>query len=390
MYAEASVLAEVPDVSTVPRTAILHHGESTYTYVEVGSGAYAMRPVKLGRQGDGLYELLGGLDEGDRVVTSGNVLIDAQAQFIQPTAHDPGQIDEIARLANFEMQGHVSEMTMEAKNTLAATQTSATMAGADPMTKVQQEVLHDFLNIANDVSAALASDNLKDLHQAVPRLNEITTPLTAAFGMSHPWHVAIQGIAAAAMGSEWQDLESARTAFLPFSTRVVEFVQLIKAERSDFRSLKVYHCPMAPKPGLWFQAQGPLRNPFYGAKMLTCGEEVRGAGQASAVAMNPEPPAPKPASAVQPIDSPKAILTANTRHPEAKERMIRTFALGIEEQHRLAKKLSTGFKASSELAMGAPNSANHEAMAMVNAGSAMPTAIEGQNQSNSVSRATIR
>jgi hypothetical protein len=31
---------------------------------------------------------------------------------------------------------------------------------------------------------------------------------------------------------------------------------------------------MAPKPGLWMQAEGPLRNPFYGAKMLKCGKEV--------------------------------------------------------------------------------------------------------------------
>ena len=46
--------------------------------------------------------------------------------------------------------------------------------------------------------------------------------------------------------------------------------------------MKIYHCPMAPKPGLWMQVNGPLANPFYGKKMLKCGEEVECEGVASA------------------------------------------------------------------------------------------------------------
>jgi hypothetical protein len=35
---------------------------------------------------------------------------------------------------------------------------------------------------------------------------------------------------------------------------------------------------MFPRPGkdaLWIQAEGPLRNPFYGSEMLECGTEVK-------------------------------------------------------------------------------------------------------------------
>src|SRR5664279_297677 len=94
MYAEGRVRAQVPEAVAVPRAAILFPGEATYAYVERGDGAYERRRVKLGRQGDELWEVLQGLTEGERVVTSGNVLMDAQAQFNQPArAGEPAAED---------------------------------------------------------------------------------------------------------------------------------------------------------------------------------------------------------------------------------------------------------------------------------------------------------
>ena len=48
-------------------------------YVDQGSGHYAPRPVQLGRIGDKLAEVLGGLKAGEKVVTTGNILIDSEA-----------------------------------------------------------------------------------------------------------------------------------------------------------------------------------------------------------------------------------------------------------------------------------------------------------------------
>ena len=83
MYAEGRLRAAIPNVLTVPRSAILFPGGSAYAYVDIGEGAYERRRVRLGREGDTCWEVLQGLEEGDRVVTSGNVLIDAQTQFDQ-------------------------------------------------------------------------------------------------------------------------------------------------------------------------------------------------------------------------------------------------------------------------------------------------------------------
>ena len=72
---------EAPEVLTVARTAVLWPGKTPCVYVEKQPGVYEQRSVKLGRKGDEDWEVLDGLKEGERVVTSGNMLIDGQAQL---------------------------------------------------------------------------------------------------------------------------------------------------------------------------------------------------------------------------------------------------------------------------------------------------------------------
>ena len=89
LYADASVQVEIPEVLTVPRSAVLSPGATPVVYVDKGGGAYEQRKVRLGRAGDDDYEVLDGLSTGEQVVTQGNMLIDAQAQ-LNASANDSG------------------------------------------------------------------------------------------------------------------------------------------------------------------------------------------------------------------------------------------------------------------------------------------------------------
>ena len=97
LYAEGTVELDAPDVLAVPRTAVLWPGNDPRVYVEQQPGAYQQRRVILGRPGDDFWEVLEGLKEGERVVTSGNMLVDGQAQLLNvsaprdesPPLHDP-------------------------------------------------------------------------------------------------------------------------------------------------------------------------------------------------------------------------------------------------------------------------------------------------------------
>jgi RND family efflux transporter MFP subunit len=80
---EASVPATQPSnalgkVLAVPRSAVIQTGERSIVYVETAKGIYDMRGVTLGPASDELYPVLEGLNDGDRVVTNGAFLVDAE------------------------------------------------------------------------------------------------------------------------------------------------------------------------------------------------------------------------------------------------------------------------------------------------------------------------
>ena len=287
-YAEGRVRTEIPDVLAVPRTAILFPGGAAYAYVSSENGAYERRRVKLGRQGDGLWEVLGGLEEGERVVTSGNVLIDAQAQFNQGSKPGDMAAEDVAAV---EPEAMPVVVGVAVSHATAAISPQAMAAPSGTLKPSQQKALTEFLAVADGISRALAADSLDQLKTHTGALPGVVASLNKEIGDDHPWHALLKRIQGTSSWPAPADLAAARKTFLPFSTNVVELVQLVRGKEAAFRSLKVFYCPMAPKPGLWFQAKGPLRNPYYGADMLTCGEEVRLVVAAPGVALPKAPEA---------------------------------------------------------------------------------------------------
>jgi len=81
LHAEAHLVAETEPTLTIPRSAVISRGIGPMVYVDIGGGHYAPRAIELGRIGDEFAEVLAGLKEGEKVVTTGNVLIDSEAQL---------------------------------------------------------------------------------------------------------------------------------------------------------------------------------------------------------------------------------------------------------------------------------------------------------------------
>ena len=66
---------------TVPTLAVLRTGHRDLVIVDLGEGRFSPRPVVLGHQGRTHVEILEGLEEGERVVTSAQFLIDSEASL---------------------------------------------------------------------------------------------------------------------------------------------------------------------------------------------------------------------------------------------------------------------------------------------------------------------
>ena len=83
MFADVRLSTELaPSAVLVPDSAVLRSGERNTVFVALPGGAFAPREVKLGaRTDDYRYEVLSGLAEGERVVISGQFMLDSESQL---------------------------------------------------------------------------------------------------------------------------------------------------------------------------------------------------------------------------------------------------------------------------------------------------------------------
>ena len=80
MYVDVELTLDMGEGLTVPVPAVLPTGKHNIVFVDKGEGKLEPRFVELGRKYGDFYEVKSGLKEAERVVTSANFLIDAEAK----------------------------------------------------------------------------------------------------------------------------------------------------------------------------------------------------------------------------------------------------------------------------------------------------------------------
>jgi membrane fusion protein, copper/silver efflux system len=81
MFVDVELSIERPAAIVVPADAVLDSGMQRTVFVLRGEGLFEPRPVKTGRRLRGAVEIVEGLSEGERIVTSGNFLIDSESKL---------------------------------------------------------------------------------------------------------------------------------------------------------------------------------------------------------------------------------------------------------------------------------------------------------------------
>jgi len=81
MYADVNLKIDLGEKLTIPEGAVIDTGIRQVAFIDKGSGYFEPREVKLGVKVDTYYEVLEGLEPGERVVTSANFLIDSESSF---------------------------------------------------------------------------------------------------------------------------------------------------------------------------------------------------------------------------------------------------------------------------------------------------------------------
>ena len=80
MFANFSIITgEATTAPAVPQHAIVYEGDTARVWVAGEDGTIAARSIRVGQTADRMVEILGGLTEGEKVVTSGALFIDRAA-----------------------------------------------------------------------------------------------------------------------------------------------------------------------------------------------------------------------------------------------------------------------------------------------------------------------
>jgi Cu(I)/Ag(I) efflux system membrane fusion protein len=103
MYGNVTLQTDAVNTLVVPKEAVLETGLRQLVFLDRGQGRYEPASVKLGRRSQDDVEVLEGLKEGDRIVTSANFLLDAESKLASASSMQAmmGRIG----MADWQMRG---------------------------------------------------------------------------------------------------------------------------------------------------------------------------------------------------------------------------------------------------------------------------------------------
>jgi Cu(I)/Ag(I) efflux system membrane fusion protein len=83
MYATVDIEVDLGTVLTLPSSAVLYTGERAVAFVDMGGGELMPHELQLGIRGAGFVEVISGVVQGARVVTSAQFLLDSESNLAE-------------------------------------------------------------------------------------------------------------------------------------------------------------------------------------------------------------------------------------------------------------------------------------------------------------------
>ncbi len=289
MLASGVVEAELSnqdDKVVVPKTAVMWTGERSVVYVksETETGVdFIIRDVTLGPGLGESYIIEEGIEEGEEIAIHGTFSIDAAAQLAgKPSMMNPSsaRASEGRPTGGKVSTGHnhggtpMSDKEME---NMDAGQSSKTTAPAEiPMEFKMQlgKVVERYLLLKD---ALVESDEKQAESAAQKTLNALDgVNMTLLKGDAHNrWMKLLKPVKDNLDGLiQMKGLEMKRSHFSIVSNKLADAIESFGFHSNNSENLYLEFCPMAfdNKGAYWLSDSKEIRNPYFGEKMMKCGE----------------------------------------------------------------------------------------------------------------------
>ncbi len=272
MYTNIEIQSTVtPSTTPVPREAVIDTGDRKIVFLSLGEGRFVARPVKIGVETEaGMVEVLEGIAPKDKIVTSGQFLLDSEARLAESRAK---MIRGTLAAEQKDANAAPAPMAALAAKTPATAPAAAAMlspAAAQAIQAVLERYLAIWDKLADDSMTGVAEEakKLAAAAEALPK-----TPMSN----EHFWHMYSQPATIAAKANELaaaKDIAKARELFAQLSPPLIALVKDTGVPQTLGKDLQSLHCSMFGGKGAdWLQPAGKARNPFYGKSMLECAEK---------------------------------------------------------------------------------------------------------------------
>jgi Cu(I)/Ag(I) efflux system membrane fusion protein len=271
---ELGIKSNPKGILSIPRSAVLDTGPRKLVYVEVDKGKYAPREIRLGPLAGEYYPVIAGLEPNERVVTSGNFLIDSQMQL----AGKPSLM--FAEGSNIDIHaamGHGTGGTMRPQMKAEPQHSNHKPMDFESPAEVTQKI-KQILKAYFTIQQKLSADSIDEINGAQKQLLDLLPQLAALedkLPLSHRAHfkASLEAIDKAADSFKGKDIVQLRKDFHALSKAMIALVRDFYKDQPQADEVYQLYCSMAP--GYWLQSGKDTQNPYYGSSMLKCGELVK-------------------------------------------------------------------------------------------------------------------
>ena len=301
MFASGIIKAKMKGMENtivIPKSAVLWTGKRAVVYVKVPHEktiSFIYREVTLGQDMGQFYIVQEGLEEGETVATNGVFRIDASAQLLGQKSmmnpeggkvsmgHNHGGMDmgDDAKadgvdhskmdMTDSKMQGQTSSDHTKMENDSDHTDMNQRITTTDAFKSQLEQVFNAYIKLKDALVGddnSIASASAKTLLTAMKKVD--MKQLTDHNAHNHWMTISKEISGSASSISELEDIEKQRSHFKHLSAHLSKGVKLFGVNQKVYEQF----CPMADnnKGAYWLSLDEPIKNPYLGAKMLTCGD----------------------------------------------------------------------------------------------------------------------
>lgn len=258
MFVSAKLSSNQGQTLLVPKSAVLWTGKRSVVYVQKGNQPeFELREIITGSATGAAYQVLEGLESGEKVVTNGAFTLDAEAQLRGKTSMmNPAAIEEPKNTVFEEVQ-------------LPAVVNWQALAG-ETFKNQLMELSMEYLKLKD----LMVAGNGRDIRKAGVLVKEklaAISPPTNARAKAH-WQSLTEPMKASLnLIITTGDRDAQRLQFINLSKALINAIQSFGT--NDEYPLYIQFCPMANnnKGAAWVSREKEIINPYFGDAMLHCG-----------------------------------------------------------------------------------------------------------------------